>query len=299
MSWLQIRRSLGVLAPGLCLLITSAAAPPRWGRTGHEITGRAAAAGLPAEMPEFFRNAGERLGWLNYEPDRWRDRRFRPMEQAFSYDHYIDIEIVPRAALEAADRFTYLALLQRAGLAEPAREAGLLPFHILELYGRLVTGFKRWRDEQDPQVKRWIEERVINDAGILGHYVADSANPHHTTVHFNGWAEGWHNPGGYTNDRSFHARFESVFVDANVRFEDVRPAVQRARLLEDVRAEVFAHLARVNGQVDRLYQLEKQEAFGENTRSPGHKAFAVERLADGASLLRSIWWTAWNQSGQI
>jgi hypothetical protein len=299
MSSLRFRHTLGVLACMLGLLITSAAALPRWGRTGHEITGRAAAADLPAELPEFFRNAGARLGWLNYEPDRWRDRRFRPMEQAFSYDHYIDIEIVPREALEAADRFTYLALLQRAGMAEPAREAGLLPFHILELYGRLVTGFRRWRDEQDPEARRWIEERVINDAGILGHYIADSANPHHTTVHFNGWAEGWHNPQGYTNDRSFHARFEGAFVDAKVRFEDVRPEVQPARQLQDVRAEVFAHLTRVNGQVDRLYQLEKQEAFGENTRSLAHKAFAVERLADGASLLRSIWFTAWKQSEQI
>jgi hypothetical protein len=295
----QLRRSLDLLTPILCMLITSAAALPRWGRSGHEIAGRAAAAELPAAMPEFFRSAGDRLGWLNYEPDRWRDRRFRPMEQAFSYDHYIDIEIVPAEALEAADRFTYLALLQRAGMTEAAREAGLLPFHILELYGRLVTAFKRWRDEQDPEVRRWIEERIINDAGILGHYVADSANPHHTTVHFNGWAEGWHNPHDYTSDRTFHARFEAVFVDANVRFEDVRPMVQPARQLDDVRAEVFAHLARVNGQVDRLYQLEKQEAFSEHTRSPEHKAFAIERLADGATLLRSLWWTAWNESGHI
>ena len=294
----RFRPARGLATPVLVLLL-SAAILPRWGRVGHEITGRAAATQLPDSMPAFFRESAERLGWLNYEPDRWRDERFRPMEQAFSNDHYIDGEIIPADALAAADRFTYLAVLQRAGLSEPAREGGLLPFRILELHGRLTTGFKRWREETDPGVRRWIEERIINDAGVLGHYVADAANPHHTTVHFNGWAEGWHNPAGYTTDRTFHSRFESEFVSAHIRFEDVLPHVGEARMLTDVRAEVFAHIERAHDRLEKLYQLEKQERFAAETRSPEHRAFAIERLAEGATMLRSLWWTAWTMSGEI
>lgn len=299
MSSFPRRTRAVVAAAGLLALFAGASSMPRWGRTGHEITGLAAAAELPADMPAFFRDASRQLGWLNYEPDRWRERQFRAMEQGFSYDHYVDGEIVPRDAREAADRFTYLAMLQRAGLSSPARDAGLLPFRILELHGRLTTAFKRWREETDSTTRRWIEERIINDAGILGHYVADAANPHHTTVHFNGWAEGWHNPQGFTTERTFHARFESEFVDANVRLDDVRPLVRPAVRLEDVRAGVFDHIDRTHAELDRLYTLEKQEAFGPATRSPAHKAFAVERLAAGASALRSLWYTAWRDSGEL
>lgn len=292
------RRARHVLALGGLILMAGAMAPlPRWGRTGHEITGLAAAAELPADMPAFFRSSARRLGWLNYEPDRWRERTYRAMEQAFSFDHYIDGEVVPREALEAADRFTYLAMLQRAGLREPARDAGLLPFRILELQGRLTTGFRRWREEPDSTVRRWIEERIINDAGVLGHYVADAANPHHTTVHFNGWAEGWYNPEGFTTDRTFHARFESTFVDAHVTLEDVRPHILPAQHLDDVRAQVMDGIRRAHAELERLYRLEQQEAFGAETRSPAHTTFAIERLADAASVLRSLWYTAWVDSG--
>lgn len=296
------RRTIAVSTVGAVVLIAGAAAGavlPRWGRTGHEITGRAAAAVLPADMPDFFRAAGEQLGWLNYEPDRWRERAFRAMDEAFAYDHYLDGEIVPDDALQAADRFTYLGMLQRAGLRNPARDAGLLPFRILEMQGRLTTAFARWRQETDTLRRRWIEARIINDAGILGHYVADAANPHHTTVHFNGWAEGWHNPEGFTTDRTFHGRFESQFVDAHVRLGDVVPHVRPAAYIEDVRAGVLEEIARAHGELERLYRLEKQEPFGPDTRSRSHAAFAVERLADGASVLRSLWYTAWIDSGRM
>lgn len=295
-----VRRARQAAALGGLVLFSVGMSPlPRWGRTGHEIAGRAAAAELPADMPDFFRASERQLGWLNYEPDRWRDQRFRTMEQAFSFDHYIDGEIVPEEALEAVDRFTYLAMLQRAGLGNPARDAGLLPFRILELQARLTTGFRRWREESDTTTRRWIEERIINDAGVLGHYVADAGNPHHTTVHFNGWAQGWYNPEGFTLDRTFHARFESGFVDAHVRLDDVRPHVRPAQRLPDVRAGVMEHIGRAHAELGRLYRLEKQEAFGPETRSPAHKAFAVERLTDAASVLRSLWYTAWLDSGDV
>jgi hypothetical protein len=40
-----------------------------------------------------------------------------------------------------------------------------------------------WRAEKDSNKRKWIEQRIINDAGIPGHYVIDVANPHHTTIH--------------------------------------------------------------------------------------------------------------------
>jgi hypothetical protein len=270
--------------------------PLRWGRDGHVMSGLAAATNLPASMPQFFRDAKDQLGYLTYEPDRWRESTLPTLDNAFEYDHFIDLENVPPEALQAQDRYQYLLQLARAGLTNPQQEGGLLPFRTIEIYERLLVEFRLWRREQDPRTRGWIEQRIINDAGILGHYVTDGANPHHATIHYNGWAASAPNPNGYTLDRTFHSRFESQFVGARVRVEDLLPRLATPRTITDVRATVLAHIRASNAAVGRLYDLEKQEAFGASTLSAAHKAFAVDRLSVGVELLRSLWWTAWVRS---
>jgi hypothetical protein len=292
-----------VLAAAGTLLLAGATAAmlpsgvARWGLHGHEISGRAAATDLPEQLPAFFRSATEQLAWLNPEPDRWRGDGFRELNEAKRYDHYVDFEYVPDSIRDAPDRFLYLRALQGAGLTHPARDAGLLPFRIIELYQSLVVAWRLWRAEQDPVRRAWIEQRIIHDAGILGHYVTDGANPHHTTVHHDGWHADFPNPRNFTTTRGFHRRFETQYVEANVHTSDLLPFVRPPRILEDVRAEVMAHLLRSHGRLERLYELDQIEAWGRDTRGAAHRDFAIERLAAGANMLRDLWWTAWLASG--
>lgn len=274
-------------------------APVRWGADGHVMAGRAAAETLPADVPAFFRDAATRLAYLNPEPDRWRERSLREMDQAFSYDHYVDLENLPDGALDSGDRWVYLRALYNAGMERPERDGGFLPFHIVELYQRVVTEWRLWRRETDPQRRRWIEERIVNDAGTLGHYVTDAANPHHTTIHFNGWNADAPNPGGYTTDRDFHARFESDFVRAHVDYDDVRSRVAAPprSVAGAARAAVMEHVLESNGQVETLYRLEKEVGFAPGAAAdPRAQAFAADRLAAGARMLRDLWWSAWLES---
>ena len=264
---------------------------------GHRITGLAAASTMPDAMPAFFRAAVDRLGWLNYEPDRWRADALVEANEAFRYDHYVDLENVSEMARRARDRFEYLSILQRENIERPARDGGLLAFRILELQQRLTIGFSQWRRSTDAQERRWIEERIINDAGILGHYAADAANPHHTSIHHNGWAAGAPNPDGFTTDRDFHSRFEAEFVGARATLEDVVARLDRdARRLAQPRADIWSFILASHEQLRRLYQLERRERFSAATASPAHLVFATERLAAGADFLRSLWWTAWLDS---
>lgn len=265
-----------------------------WGPTGHAMVGRAAAERLPDDMPAFFRNAGPRLAWLNAEPDRWRGEASRELDEAFKYDHYIDLENVPAGALEASDRFAFLAALYRAGLEDPERDAGFLPFRIVELYQRLENGFARWRSSPPGEERAWIEARILNDAGILGHYVADAAQPHHTTIHFNGWSPDAPNPAGYTTDREFHWRFESLYVDANIAYSDVLARVPvRAPAIRDVRAAVMRYIMDSHAQVVPLYAIEQSVGFDPDRTGPEAEAFTLDRLAAGADMLRALWHAAW------
>ncbi|MDT4952537.1 MAG: hypothetical protein QOJ02_675 [Acidobacteriota bacterium] len=283
----------------LLLLSVSLIQPKKtlaWGADGHRLSGRAAATRLPKEMPAFFRKATNQLEYLNPEPDRWRSKTMLEMSEAFSYDHFINLDIVPTAALNAEDRYAYLVLLYQAGVKAP-ETAGLLPFHILELYERLRTEFHLWRNALEAKMRKWVEQRIINDAGILGHYVSDGANPHHTSVHFNGWAKGYPNPNGYTTDDTFHGRFESEYVRAHIRLDDLLPLINpQPRVVENPRAEILAYLRNSNSLVERLYQLDKQAKFDAQTTAPENKRFAVERLVSGVEMLRALWWTAWMKS---
>lgn len=288
-------------AAGFPLLFLALAAAPagiRWGAEGHMISGGAAARTLPEAMPAFFRAEPDHLAWLNPEPDRWRSDSLAVMDRAWKYDHYIDIEVVPEGALSAVDRFHYLRALEQAGLEMPERDAGLLPFRMLELYQRLTTGFRQWR-EADNRTRPWIEQRILNDAGILGHYVADAANPLHTSVHHNGWNEDFANPHGFPTDRTLHWRFEGVYVRTHLLLDDVLPHVRReARALTDPRADILAYIRESHSHLEALYRLEAAEPFGEETSSARHREFVVQRLAFGAAMLRDLWWSAWLDSAK-
>jgi hypothetical protein len=249
-------------------------------------------------MPAFFQEAEEQLEYLSPEPDRWRNGDLREMDEAWKYDHYIDLENVPPGALDAPDRFEFISALFDAGIERPQQDVGFLPFRILELYQRLALGFAQWRLSPAGPDRDWIQARILNDAGIIGHYSVDAAQPQHTTIHFNGWAEGAPNPEGFTTDRGFHSRFESGFVRAHVAFEDLPPRLPVSpRQLPNVRAAIWEHVRSSNATVDRLYQLEKELGFAvDSAPHPETREFAIERLSAGAEFLAAIWWTAWVES---
>jgi hypothetical protein len=269
-----------------------------WGLHGHQLSGRAAAMKLPEQTPKFFRKAVDQLSYLNPEPDRWRSRDEsnldKALDSAYAPDHFLDLELVPPAAFNAVNRYEFTAELIKAG--QKPTTVGFVPFRILELFQSLRIQFRLWRAEIDPNKRKWIEERIINDAGVLGHYVSDAANPHHTTIHFNGWSGD--NPKDYTvftrePNQGIHYRFEELYVQTHIQLNGVAPLIGKERVIEKPREEIWNYLRSSNALVERLYVLDKQEKFGAETKSPEHKKFVSERLAVGAQTLRDLWWTAW------
>ncbi len=269
-----------------------------WGAKGHRIVGAVAAESLPDSMPAFFRAAADQLAYLNPEPDRWKARAERDLDPAldgaFNADHFVDLEMatpaVLAAALKAPHRYAYADTLRAAGV--DAVTMGFLPFSMLELTQRLRQEFRMWRTAPDSATRSWIEARILNDAGILGHYVADAANPAHTTIHYNGWAGA--NPNAYATDRAFHGRFETAYVQAHIEQSDVKSLVRAdVQVHRDVRGAIIAYINESNTHVERLYALDKKDAWGIDTRAAENKQFTAARLAAGANMLRDLWWTAW------
>lgn len=300
---MNVRAMLSAVTLGVTATLCLPSSLNAWGDYGHRLIGLVAATSLPGDMPTFFTAAAPQLAYLNPEPDRWKDRAERQMEPALeggtSPDHFIDSDMVTPAqlagALAARDRWAFADSIRAAGVSPQVM--GLLPFTMLEYTSRLRGDFRLWRIAPDSTVRRWIEQRIIEDAGILGHFVADGSNPHHTTKHYNGWTG--ENPNGYTTDNRFHGRFESQYVQAHVREPDIRAALTAApQVFPRTRDAILAYLNRTHRLVDTLYALEKVAAFQPETTTPEQKAFATARLAAGAAMLRDLWYTAWITSAR-
>jgi len=104
---------------------------------------------------------------------------------------------------------------------------------------------------------------------------------------------------GVSTDQAIHSRFESRFVSAHVTLDDLRRATTSApRRIDAPRAAIMEFVRASHGQLERLYELDKQGPFSDAPTSAEHKQFVVERLAFGTLMLRDLWWTAWVTSAE-
>jgi hypothetical protein len=274
-----------------------------WGSDGHMMINRLAGANLPTDVPAFLRSpaAIDALAYFGPEPDRWRSTAEPELNAAQAPEHFIDLEYADLAGPLPTRRYDYIRALAVAQAKHPdipltPEKVGLQPYVTSEVYERLQSAFRDYRSlvaaKQDTKPS---ECEITFLAGWLGHYVADGSMPLHTSIQYNGWVGP--NPNGYTTEHHIHALFESDFVHANVKLQDVAPLVAEAKpvVLGNVFNDYMAYLRHSNSLVERTYQLEKSGAFA-GAGTPAGKAFVDQQLAAGAIELRNMIYTAWVKS---
>jgi len=283
----------------IVLLLANSAWP--WGNEGHMMINRVAAEKLPSDVPAFLRNAVEQLTYLGPEPDRWRDKTELALKLSQEPDHFIDLELIEGMTLPS-DRYSYYRMLETKRQQNPAEadkfwpeKVGLQPYIAMETFERLIVAFREYRHAvRDHKSTEFAERNAIFYAGWLGHYVADGANPLHTTVNYNGWTTA--NPNGYTTANTIHWKMEGVFVAANekqLQFADLVPA--RPRDLKNPFQDYLSYLWKSHSYVEQVYQLEKAGGF-EGAGTAESRQFIEQRMAYGATMLRDMWYTAWLDS---
>ena len=268
-----------------------------WGEKGHYIVNEAATLSLPTDMPHFFYRSFPDLIWLAYDPDRWKNGG--DSIEATSPDHYIDLEFVeglklPRNRWDYVNAVISSGRLRQKGIDH--EDIGFLPWQIAEMSEQLTSQFRQWRFSRAGSSERAALERaIINTAGNLGHYVGDAANPHHATIHHNGWVA--LNPENFAIDCATHSRFESQFVTRALSTKDVVPRVTPPALQSDYFASAMKMIADSNSLVTTLYRIDRERGFRPvGPISAEGFNFAADQLARGASMLRDFWWSAWMNS---
>ena len=274
-----------------------------WGNEGHVYVNRVAAQKIPDTMPRFFRRAVAEIAYLGPEPDRWRNPAEFALKNSQEPDHFIDLERVQWLDPLPPGRYEFLRKLyeKRAATTDhpddylPER-VGLQPYIVMKVYGRLRAGFREYRQlKAAHQPTGPVEQAIIFYAGWLGHYVADGAQPLHTTIHYNGWVGP--NPNGYTTEHGIHAQFETAYISANITAANFAGLVQAPEGLDDPFARYIAYLKQSNSLMEQVYRLDKAGGFrGKGT--PEAFEFTTHRLAGGAQMLLNLWYTAWMESAK-
>jgi hypothetical protein len=123
----------------------------------------------------------------------------------------------------------------------------------IENSGRLVNAFRFWRKATTPGDREAARANAVFYAGVLGHYVADTPQPMHMSIHYNGWDAAAPNPKNYTKARRLHSRYESGYVDATIEIAAVRPKVRPPPRLPDVWTAIKDHLSLGFADLEPMY----------------------------------------------
>src|SRR5471032_1041847 len=304
----------------LAMLLAAMPVPAlAWGGTGHRYIGELAVRNFPKEIPAFLRTrlAAEEIGMMAQEPDISRNAG-QPHDGDGDPGHFLDVSddgsILggPQLSALPETRRDYDTALRAVNSDE--YKAGFLPYAIMDGWQQLVKDFALLRRDRAAQkyAKKFAmtpaekksyaqgqavrQTLTLRDLGVWAHYVGDASQPMHASVHYNGWGEG-SNPEGFVVSQGLHAKFESDFVNANIKEQEVAAALRPYIACGcTIQQRVQAYLAATQAQVIPVYRLEKAGAF--DAATPQAKAFTVARIAEGAAMLRDMVMDAWTASGE-
>jgi hypothetical protein len=296
-----MKKTLVVIA---ALLALSQAGAKAWGVAGHRVVSRAAILALPPDVPPFLARQIDWIGSRSVLADSWRNQAEPFAKDAEDPNHvwYMDqfafMKEIPRSRVEFM--LAVYDEYKRIRASDPARAAltnvhytGALPYAATEGYERLKVAFRTWRElRSQQQDTTFIEQDAAFYLGWMSHYIADGAQPIHTSIHHDGWVGD--NPKGFTRDGGIHWLFENTFVDLiGLSETDIQSRIPAAPTrIADPFDAVLAHLDRSHTRVEQVYELEKRGAYADrNSREGRELVYAC--ISDAATLLRDLVYTAW------
>lgn len=274
----------------LCLAFTCSSF--LWGFFAHERINRLAVFTLPPEMIGFYKKHIDYLTEASVNPDR---RRYAVQGEAPK--HFIDLdEFGDSAAFKIPRKWTEAEALYGDSLL---MARGIVPWHVNRMYYRLREAFLLY----DP-------DKILKVSAELGHYVADSNVPLHTTSNYDGQLTGQIGLHGF-----WESRLPELFFDKYDFF------VGKATYINNVQEEAWKAVIHANLALDSVLNIERQlfdrsgkkkfnfETKGRQTVKVVSYNYAneyhallngmVERqMRASVKMVGSLWYTAWVDAGQ-
>ena len=258
-----------------------------WLEKGHHMVVQNALLKLPEGMPPCLKENAGVMAYLSMQPDMWK--RYAKELRASEYpNHYLDLEKIDEDVTRIKlpeDRYAAIKLYLEKG--EMPRGIGLLPYQMLDYCQRLEGVFREYR--KDPS-NQGIRHAIVHYAGVLAHYAGDTAQPLHTTIHYNGRILA----DGTVEYKGIHKRVDGLAINSFIEAEKCIPFLAPPEVYEDPADDIMRAILASHSLVDEVYRLEEQGRL--DTPDAATKRFFHERLAAGSQLLLNLWYTAWKKS---
>ncbi|MBU2913776.1 S1/P1 Nuclease [Reichenbachiella agariperforans] len=264
-----------------------------WGFHAHRKINRLAVFTLPPDLIDFYKRHIVYMTENAVNPD---ERRYAIKEEAPR--HYIDLDVYGEDALSILPHRWDSAV---AMFTEDTLQAyGIVPWHI---------SFMKW------QLTRAFEERnlehILRYSADIGHYIADSNVPLHTTENYNGQLTGQYGIHGFWESRlpELYDEEYDFFVGRAVYVDDVNSyvwdGVSQAHLaLDSVLG--FERELTTDVSESKKYSYEERgnrsvKVYSKHYSKLYHQRLngMVERqMRASIKMVGDIWYTCWVDAGQ-
>lgn len=268
----------------------------KWGFYGHKRINRMAVFTLPPELFGFYKAHIEYVTENAVNPDK---RRYAVEGEAPR--HYIDLDHYYKPGEDPNKAMPHRWENAVAKYTEDTLQAyGIVPWHIVVMKYRLQRAFEAGDID-----------RILSYSADLGHYIADSHVPLHTTENYNGQL---------SNQKGIHGLWESRLVEINA--DDYDYFVGKAKYIRKPLDFAWETVMESHKCLDSVLQIERKltNEFGSDRKYSYEqrgrittKVYSYEfsqayhkqlnnmvqrRMRKSIISVGSMWYTCWVDAGQ-
>jgi hypothetical protein len=265
-----------------------------WGFYGHRLINRLAVFSLPPEMIGFYKNNLDYITDNAVNPDQ---RRYAVEGEAPR--HYIDLDVYPDSVKLDFPKLNWNQAVEKY-TEDTLMAYGIVPWQVQRMKFQLTNAF----------VKKDLKQ-ILRISSDLGHYIADSNVPLHTTENYNGQM---------TNQLGIHGFWESRLPELFSGNFDL--FVGQADYENDIQKRSWKAVLTAHTALDSVLSFEKKltQKMGEDRKftvternnitvknyaldfsQEYHKMLnnQVERqMKASVKMVADVWFTAWVDAGQ-
>ncbi len=272
------RAALIILMVGVC-----GASLGAWGGEGHRFIMERAIALLPPPIKAVFEKNRAILLERCTDPDLWRSVGFD--EEAPR--HFLDYDAYGPYPFAGLPR-EFGAALAKFG-HETIEKNGTLPWHLVEMDGRLVRAFEQQKRSQGGV------DTIMVLAAVVSHYIADAHQPMHATLNYDGQM---------TNQLGLHSRFESELFRRYVSKLVIEPKPPVA--IADPGNAIFDALLASAQDVGPILKADSEAAASRTEYDDGYfealfaatRPILEHRVDDAITMTAAVIIGAWEAAGR-
>ncbi len=316
-------------------LILSSSQVMAWGGRGHNTICQTAAFLVKEPgLLEYLRNKPQMMGHLCNMPDFYWKSLGGEANQLGNPSHFIDIEVI---GLEVKDIPTDFKKLSADFTGKPnkfkndgttiksiATEFGSSWWRV-DQFVRIIEGLAKEfalapppanpKEEQNNELPyNKLAYQMVVSMGLMGHFVADNAQPFHTTADYDGYAAGHGGIHAYFEDAvvgQFDGDLDALVLKAaremkNPEFLKPATAIEKMKVLSVISNKEIPKLLKLD-PIKKKSIVVKEKGMEIKTaaeREPAPVAFKkmkpmiVTQMARGAVLLAHLWDQAYVKAGK-